>query len=99
MRFKHAIIDLLCVSILCIQNRILRVLVFKTNKIGTLLEQLATDFNIESLEKRRKYNDLLWLYKLINSQIDCPELLCQILLNVPHVNTCFSLTFYSDTFQ
>jgi len=36
------------------QNRLLHFLAFKTNNIGTTFEQLVTDLNIESLDKRRK---------------------------------------------
>jgi patatin-like phospholipase/acyl hydrolase len=87
------------VKIESIQNRLLRVLAYKANKIGTSLEQLATDFNTELLEMRRKYIDLLWLNKLLNSQIDCPELLCQILLMVPSVDIRLSHTLYTESFR
>jgi hypothetical protein len=45
-----------------IQNRLLRVLAYKT-KQNSYIEQPAVNFNIESLENRSKYN-MLWFYKL-----------------------------------
>jgi len=32
------------------------------------------DLEIELLEKRRTFNDVLWFHTLLNTQIDCPEL-------------------------
>jgi hypothetical protein len=70
-----------------IQYRLLRVLIYKTKKINLSLKQLSLEFDIESLDKRRKLTDVLWLHKLLNSQINCPELLNLTPLNVPCVNT------------
>jgi hypothetical protein len=35
----------------------------KNNKTETSLKQLTEHFNIELLEKRRKFNDIFYLYK------------------------------------
>jgi hypothetical protein len=80
-----------------IQYRLLRVLAYKTKKINLSLKQLSLKFDIESLDKRRKLTDVLWLHKLLNFQINCPELLNLIPLNFPCVNTCVSHTFYLTT--
>jgi len=56
-----------------IQNRLLRVLAYKTNKVNFSIEQLILEFDIEPPVNRRKWNDVLWLHKLLNSKINCPE--------------------------
>ena len=82
-----------------VQKRFLRVLAYKSNRTDVSLEQLASDFNIVSLKNRRTFHDVSWLYKLLNSQIICPELLNQIPLNVPQTNTRVSKTFYIPTYR
>jgi len=66
-----------------IQNRLLREFAYKTNKINLCIEQLILEFDIELLVTRRKLNDVLWLHKLLNSKIDCPELLSLIPIKCP----------------
>lgn len=53
---------------------------YKTNEIDHTLKFLATDLNIERLEFKRQFNDLRWLYKLMNYNIECPEVLYPISL-------------------
>lgn len=57
-----------------VQNRFLRVIAFKTGKIGVFLENIASEYEIEFLEKRRKFHYVSWLHKLLNYSIICPEL-------------------------
>lgn len=37
---------------------------------------------------RKQINDLTFLFKLKNNNIDCPELLCLSNFNVPKCKTC-----------
>jgi len=83
----------------CIQNRLLWVLAYKTNKLNLSIEQLTLAFDIEPLVNLRKLNDVLWLHKLLNSKIDCPELLSLILFNVPCVITHAPHSFYCPTYS
>jgi len=61
-----------------VQNRFLRMLAHKCHKDDLSLAMIASEFNIESLEFRRQYSDLRWLYKLLNSKTHCPEILSSI---------------------
>jgi len=74
-------------------------LAFKTNRTAVSLEQLASEHNIVSLEISRKYHDLSWLYKLLNSLIIFPDLLSQIPLRFPQSNTRGSQMFYPNTYR
>ena len=82
-----------------IQNRFLRVLAFKTGKIDISLKNIADEYGIELLENRRKFYDVAWLYKLLNSAIICREVLRQIPINVPQTNAHVSQTFYTSTYR
>ena len=60
-------------------------------KLGIPMEQLnyldiMTLLNLPPLEQRRVFLDLCMLYKIINSNVDCPVLLDYINLNVPQRN-------------
>lgn len=49
---------------------------------------------MESLEKRRKVQSMLFLYDLINGNIDCPELLEKICFKVPFTSLRHNELFY-----
>lgn len=66
--------------------------------ISVSLEQLACDYDIESVERMRRLYYVYWFYKLLNSQITCLELLSQLPINVLIVNTRLSHTFYTSTY-
>jgi len=74
-------------------------LAYKTNKIELSLKSLSIEFNIETLEFRRQYNDLFWLHYLLNSKIDCPKILAIMLLNVPNFKFRSISTFYVPTYK
>jgi hypothetical protein len=59
-------------------------------------QPLLNTFNIQSLANRRKVNDLLFLFKLLNGFFFCPELLSFLNFSVPQVRTRSSIisTFY-----
>lgn len=58
---------------------ILCMLAYKTNNVGLTLKSLAIKIDIETLVFRRlKFNDLWCLNKLLNSKVECFELLSLI---------------------
>lgn len=82
-----------------VQKRFLRVLAYKSNRTDDSLEQLARKYNIVSLKNRRTFHDVSWLYKLLNFQINCLEIISLISLNVPQRNNRESKTFYVPTYR
>lgn len=50
---------------------------------GTPQQHLLQQFNMQSLLCRRNMHSVLFLYKLVNGDIDCPELLSHLGLRVP----------------
>lgn len=56
-------------------NQFLYWLMYETEKDKLLLKSLAKEFHIESLEFKRKFNDLCWIYNTLNSKNYCPEIL------------------------
>ncbi|XP_022162460.1 uncharacterized protein LOC111028218 [Myzus persicae] len=82
-----------------VQNRFLRFMSYKCNIIRvphSSYQPLLNTFNIQSLANRRKVNDLLFLFKLLNGFFYCPELLSFLNFSVPQVRTRSSIitTFY-----
>lgn len=70
-----------------IQKRFVRHLVYsagieKNNKRISYKDSLSY-FNIRSLEDRREIIDLLFVSKIINSKIDCPQLLSKFNFRIP----------------
>lgn len=63
-----------------VQNRFLRVVGTRLgfNYTEVPVEQLAVDLGLQSLATRRKRQDIIFLFKLINNHMDCPELLAAI---------------------
>jgi hypothetical protein len=70
-----------------VQKPLLRVLAYKANRTNVSLNQIASEFNIVTLKNKRTFHDVSWLFKLLNSQIVCLELISQIPLNVPQTNS------------
>ena len=56
---------------------------FITFPIRQLNKRRAKQFGMTSLVKRRDNIDLIFLFKILHSKIDCPQLLCQFNLNLP----------------
>jgi hypothetical protein len=48
---------------------------YKLNKLNPPFDQIANEYGIRTLERRRKLNDVSFLYKLLNFQIDCHEMI------------------------
>jgi len=75
-------------------------LAHKCRKDNLPTAMIAIEFNIfnkEFLEFRRQYTDLRWLYNLLNSKIDSPEILSSIPLNVPNITLRSNPTFHIST--
>lgn len=51
---------------------------YKIVETGVAMENTANKYRIELLEKRKKFHDVSWLHKLLNSSIIRPELSRQI---------------------
>lgn len=57
-------------------------------------------FNIVALETRRRFHDLTYLFKLIHSIVDCPNLLSQININIqPRIREPFLKTFTLQVYK
>lgn len=72
-----------------VQKRFLYHLCFKFNlckTVPTYADRLSY-FRMETLADRRSRADLIFLYKLLNGHIDCPELLSKISLQVHRHNS------------
>lgn len=60
----------------------------KLGKIDTSSNILAKELNDQPLEDKRFNNDILFLCKLLNNLIDCPELLADVPLNILLYSIC-----------
>ena len=80
-----------------IQNRFVKYLYFKeTGRYDRLVptQQLTVRYNLLSLEKRRSLNMLLYLHKILHNQINDPNLLRYLNINVSAYPTRNTATFY-----
>uniref|UniRef100_A0A8D8UWL9 Uncharacterized protein n=1 Tax=Cacopsylla melanoneura TaxID=428564 RepID=A0A8D8UWL9_9HEMI len=82
-------------SLESIQRKFLRLLAYKEKKYikDHDYKPIMSSHNIVSLEHRRELHDLTFLFKLINNQINSPELLAKLNLRVNSKNTRSCLTF------
>lgn len=84
-------------SIESVQRRFLKFLNFKVSGIypprGFDHSALLNSLNYSSLSVRRDKLCVTFLYKLIHSEIECPDLLCKIDFLIPRPNSRQSLTF------
>lgn len=70
-----------------IQNRFLKLLAPKLRLPINNISNVAKQCGLDPLTKRRLFNDVNYIYKLINNQIDCPDLLTKIKFKVPTYNS------------
>ena len=81
-----------------IQRRFLKFLSFKIDgqypHVGIPQQNLLNRFSVLSLQNRRKTQSLIFLNKLINNKIDCPQLLEQLNFHIPRVEARRCCTFY-----
>lgn len=61
---------------------------------GTPQCDLLSRYQIHDLESRRKYFSVVFLHKILNNQIDCPDLCSYVKLHVPAVHTRSNNSFY-----
>ena len=72
-----------------LQRRFIRMLGYRYRE--TPIATLENQFNLQPLSLRRKRHDLLFLFNIVNGQIDCPELLSLVNLNIPRGTRCKSV--------
>ena len=70
-----------------IQRRFLRMLAYKFGLVDKSVKDVAIIYKIPTLESRRLNTDVLFIHKLLNNKIDCPDLLEQIYFKIPVFNT------------
>ena len=73
-----------------IQSKLVRFLAYKQTGIYPAQENyrnLCINFQIMSLEQRRSLNDMMFLYNILNNEIDCIELVSKFSLRVPSTKT------------
>lgn len=70
-----------------VQNRFLRLYAYKHGQPMHWTDHdystVRNQYNISTLESRRKYNDVILFYKILNGHIDCTELVSKFRLRVP----------------
>lgn len=78
-----------------VQKKFIKYANYKLNRNGVILtnDEAASYLNLPSLEHRRKYYDICFVFKLINNVSISPYLLSQLNLNVPPRNTRAPLMF------
>ena len=83
-----------------VQRRYLRGLHYKTTgsypPIGYRHELLLEEFDLCSLQSRRKYMDTLFIVNIANNRIDAPDILSQLNFRVPRLGSRNSDMFYLD---
>lgn len=73
-----------------VQKRFTQYLFYLENKFyptypeGIAYKDLIEQLNIQTLEERREGQKLIFLHKLFNNKIDCPELLSNINIQIPY---------------
>jgi hypothetical protein len=70
-----------------VQRNFLRFYVYKTNLFNHNTNEIAKFAGLKSLKTRRLVFDATFLYKILNGEIVCPELLQKIGLKVPSFNS------------
>lgn len=91
-------------SIERVQKKCLRILCYRQHVGRTNLnyERRLEKYNVQPLNTRRQYLDLVYLYKIVNSIIDSPDLLSNISFNIKFssrrakVTKLFALQVYKN---
>ncbi|KAG8309099.1 Scm-like protein with four mbt domains [Homalodisca vitripennis] len=68
-----------------VQVRCLRLLGVKLgyNYLATPVAEIEMLYGLQPLQERRKYIDILFLYRLVNGFLDCPHLVSDIDFSIP----------------
>jgi len=69
-----------------IQRSFIRMIAFKLNVCSLHITEVENQCKLSPLGRSLKYFDCLFLYKLLNGTVNCPELLSRIGLKDPSVN-------------
>jgi len=77
-----------------VQKKFLRFLCCKTHVEYKSHTAACKHFNILPLKSRRLLNDMIFLFKLVNGEIDCPDVLSQVNFNIPQRQTRNKTLFY-----
>lgn len=79
-----------------VQERFLKFLNFKSFNVYNSYDEIENHFRITKLHNRRLVADQMLLYKIINSKVDCPELLNKINFHAPTRFSRQNTLFYID---
>lgn len=89
-----------CLQIEKIQNKFLRFINFKFGI--PILEinyvNLRSKLNLSKLSERRKIFDLILLYKIVHSRLDCPDAINLLSIHIPPKHTRRNILFYNNNF-
>ncbi|KAG8229541.1 hypothetical protein J437_LFUL009015, partial [Ladona fulva] len=81
-----------------IQRKFIRLLAIKLHYPADSIPYI--DIGLLSLQQRRNLNELLFLYRLVHSIIDCPYILQTVNFNVPppkiRSKNIYKVTFYNN---
>lgn len=94
-----------CLALERVQNKFIRFCLYKLNiriPEDHVYDNALEVLDMQSLRQRRVFGDLVFIFKLLNGQIACPELLSRINFNIPsrvlRKNRLFSLPFHSTNY-
>lgn len=75
-----------CNSLNAVQKKFLRLMGVRSglDYHNVDINEIARQHGVSSLSSRRSVIDLVFLFKLINGQVDCPDLLLMIDFHTPH---------------
>ncbi|VVC31362.1 Hypothetical protein CINCED_3A013113, partial [Cinara cedri] len=66
-----------------VQRRFFLMIAHKINLAGYPTSVIERQCSMNSLQSRRNFIDILFVHRLLNGSIDCPDLLQKIYFNVP----------------
>jgi hypothetical protein len=76
-----------------VQKNFLRFYAYKTMRLNQNMDEIANFAGLKSLKTRQLVFNSTFVYKILNGEIDCPELLHKIGLKVPSFNSRHNLPF------
>lgn len=84
-----------------VQRRFLKFLAFKVDgiypPIGFPHNELLEKFSVDSLENRRQISDVMFVYKIINGEVDCSDILIRLNFHIPRLASRQNATFFLPT--
>lgn len=84
-----------------VQRRLLKFCCYKEDgvypPIGLPNSDLLDRFSLDSLQMRREKSQIIYLYKLLNNMVDCPQILSMLNFHVPRPSVREKPTFHLDT--